>query len=206
MNKPDIEYIRAFLATVEGEQATRGYIPCFLKGGGSANFTGSGDPGRYIAMGQSGITIATGCDLGQTDRATLTAYGLDPAITALLSPCFGLRKDKAIAWLARYPLSITRAQAQALDDAVHDGYLRRYVIPAWEKASGKSFADQPRQAQAVIMSLCFQKGCAGVRRDWPITWKHLVACNWKAAARELVTGFRQYAGRRRKEGKLLEEI
>lgn len=56
------------------------------------------------------------------------------------------------------------------------------------------------------MSVCFQKGCSGVRKDWPKLWSHLIALAWHDAARELLTGFTQYRQRRAKEGKLLLEI
>lgn len=202
----DLTYISNFLSRVEGSRQTVGYIPCHLVGGGTANYKGGPNPERYRAMGASGVTIATGCDLGQTDAATLMYYGLAPALVQLFTAYYGKKREAAIAALYARPLRIDEAQAQAVDEAVHGGYLRRWVIPAYEKAAGKSFDALPRQAQAVIMSLCFQKGCGGVARDWPVVWGHLVAGRWPEAAQELRTGFKQYAGRRRTEGNLLLEV
>ena len=202
----DLPYISAFLSKVEGPRQTTGYIPCFLKAGGSANYKGGPNPERYTAMGSSGVTIATGCDLGQTDYKTLTGYGLDPSIAAIFNPYFGKKKDAAIRLLHERPLVISSANALALDLAVHGGYLSRYVIPAYEQDSRSSFASLPKQAQAVIMSICFQKGVGGTRRGAPITWKHLCNHDWAAASHELIHGFRDYAGRRKAEGRLLLEI
>lgn len=157
-------------------------------------------------MGASGVTIATGCDLGQTDAATLAGYGLAADIIGRFSFYFGKRKASAITALHERQLVISEAEAMACDRAVHEGYLNRYTRPAFEKASGVAFDKQPPEAQAVIMSVCFQKGCGGVARDWPILWGHLCRRNWKAASRELLTGFSQYKSRRRLEGKLLERI
>lgn len=198
----DMPYIEAFLSKVEGPRQTRGYIPCFL-GSGTANYRGEGDPSRYRAMGASGVTIATGCDLGQTTRKTLLSWGLPDAVASLYSFYFGKRKDQAIAALHSRPLTITAEAAAATDLAVHTGYLNRLVRPAFERASSLKFNDLPSQAQAVVMSVCFQKGCGGVARDWPILWGALTSGNWQLASRELMTGFRDYRTRRLEEGKLL---
>lgn len=202
----DYPYISAFLSTVEGTRQTTGYIPCNLLTGGSANYKGGPKPERYQAMGASGVTIATGCDLGQTDAKTLTSYELDPAIIGVFSPYFGKKQRAAIDFLHRYPLVISQDAALQTDLAIHKGYLNRYVIPAYEKDSGIRYADLPKEAQAVIMSICFQKGVGGTRRGAPKTWAYLCNANWKAAASELQTGFSSYQNRRKAEGKLLATL
>lgn len=203
----NIKYISDFLTKVEGPRQTRGYVPCYLKTGGSANYRGDRVPDNYTAMGASGVTIATGCDLGQTDLNTLRGYGLkDEALLTKLGRYIGKKRDAALRVLYAYPLTITTEQAEALDHAVHGGYLKRYVIPAYDSASAVEFAALPDQAQAAIMSVCFQKGCGGVRRDWPKTWKYLTTQDWRMAAQELRTGFTQYKGRRTIEGNLLAEL
>lgn len=204
----NIEYISDFLTKVEGPRQTRGYIPCFVRSGGTANYRGDKAPDNYMAMGASGVTIATGCDLGQTSRAELESYGVkDAALLDKLARYISKKKDAALRVLYAYPLTITEAQATALDHAVHGGYLKRWVIPAYEKDSGGvKFDELPEQAQAVIMSVCFQKGCGGVRRDWPKTWKYLTTQDWQRASWELQHGFTKYKSRRAIEGKLLEEL
>lgn len=203
----NISYISDFLTRVEGPCQTQGYIPCFIKTGGTANYKGGPNPERYTAMGASGVTIATGCDLGQTDIATLKGYGLtDEFLLNILKPYIGLKKDAAIRKLHVVPLVISKANAESIDHAVHGGYLNRYVRPAYEKKSGISFDKLPNQAQAVVMSVCFQKGCGGVARDWPKLWRYLTTCDWAGAANELRHGFKQYVNRRKTEAALLEEL
>lgn len=203
----DITFISDFLTCVEGARQTKGYIPCYLKSGGSANYWGGPNPANYTAMGASGVTIGTGCDLGQTDIPTLKAYGLtDNFLLNILTPYIGLKKNAAIQKLHQAPLVISEDNAKALDHAVHGGYLKRYVRPAYEKKSRVKFDDLPKQAQAVIMSVCFQKGCGGVRRDWPKLWNYLTWCQWRLASLELATGFKDYVWRRRIEGKHLAAI
>lgn len=203
----DIAFISDFLAKVEGPRQTAGYIPCFARTGGTANYRGGPNPGNYTAMGASGVTIATGCDLGQTDIATLKGYGVnDNFLLEILKPYIGLKKNAAIQKLHQSPLAISSAHAELLDHSVHGGYLDRYARPAYEKKSRVKFDDLPLQAQAVVMSVCFQKGCGGVARDWPKLWGYLTTQNWKSAAYELKHGFKQYTTRRKIEGALLEEL
>lgn len=198
-----MDFIEAFLSQVEGPCQTRGYIPCHLRKGGTVNYRGQLAPATVKAMGASGVTIATGCDLGQTDSATLKGYGVVPASIVAFAPYLGKKKDAAIAALHAAPLSISQEAARALDLCVHQGYLKRYVRPAYERASGLKFNDQPKEAQAVIMSVCFQKGCSGVAKDWPRLWSHLCKAQWLQAAQELLHGFSQYKQRRQMEGRLL---
>lgn len=157
-------------------------------------------------MGASGVTIATGCDLGQTNAETLRAYGLADGIIWRFEPYISRKKSAALNKLFIDPLEISEVDAVATDHAVHNGYLSRYVRPAYDKASSIPFDDLPPQAQAVIFSCCFQKGCGGVQRDWPKTWHYFVKHDWCAAANELLHGFKQYAQRRAIEGKLLKEL
>lgn len=214
----EISYISLFLSRngVEGLPQTRGYIPCWnldakgqriAKGDTyeSANYRGEGLPSRFQAMGASGVTIGVGVDLGQTTADTMLDYGLESGIVNALRPYFGLKRDAAIAKLHSLPLTVSIDTAHAITQAVHNGYLR-YVVSAYDKESRVAFAGLPKQAQAVTFSLCYQKGCTGVRTEWPKVWGHLVRQDWRAASNELITGFKQYAGRRKIEGELLREI
>ena len=201
----DMHYIQALLNTpgVEGPRVTIGYIPAR-----PGNFYGRPNqrPDAYTVIGVSGVTIATGCDLGQTDAATLQGYGVPLPIINQLRPYLGLKSSAAIAKLSALPLTIAPDTAALLDECVHAGYLRRYVAPAYQKAANVSFDALPKQAQAVVFSVCFQKGCGGVRRDWPKLWGYLTTQNWCAASKELRTGFSQYKLRRKIEGDLLQEL
>lgn len=201
----DIFFIESFLNRygVEGPRQIRGYIPCRPR-----NFTGlNQNPAEYTAIGASGVTIATGCDLGQTDVKTLASYGIEDSIISPLIPYLGKKKNDAIQKLAAMPLSVSEAVAAEIDYYVHRGYLDRWVRPAYERDSdGVKFDDIPKEAQTVVFSCCYQKGCGGVRRDWPKLWGYLTTQNWAAASNELITGFKQYAARRRMEGELLKEL
>ena len=203
----NIPYISDFLNTpgVEGPRQIRGYVPCRPK-----NFTGPPqNPMMFDAIGVSGVTIATGCDLGQTGADVMRGYGLSEAIVNCLRPYFGLKQREAIEKLAVLPLTVSTAVAEEIDHAVHAGYLRG-VESAYNSESKTPFADLPKQAQAVIFSLCFNYGCAGFRRRAPNTWKALVNGDWKEAATRLRS--RDFwteewsKNRRGIEGRLLQEV
>lgn len=199
----EIQHISAFLSRVEGTRQTRGYVPCNKLSGGTANYRGDVPPGNYKAMGASGVTIATGCDLGQTLAATLREYGLSEDIIKLYEPYFGKRQDAALQALWEMPLTVSDEAAALTDMAVHRGYLYKNVIPAYNKKSSVPFEKLPPNAQDVIMSVCFQKGCGGVARDWPKLWGYLTRRDWHGASQELLHGFRQYKQRRAIEGEHL---
>ena len=205
-NMIDYEYISAFLAKVEGKCMRRGYIPCHLARGGSANYIGDLDPAGYIPMGASGVTIATGCDLGHRSAKEFSRWGLDPDIIQLYQPYLGLKKKAALEQLHQFPLTISLQSALETDRATHRGYLHEHVLPVYARHSSLAFEDLPRQAQAVIMSLCFHLGPTGASTGAPITFNALARGDWETASHELKTGFRRYPGRRRMEGQLLEEL
>ena len=114
-----MQEIRTFLRRVEGPQQTQGYIPCDLVDGGTANYTGGFSPERYIPMGVSGVTIATGVDLGQTDAITLALMGVGDSTIALLTPYLNRSKKAAVAALHQCPLTIPCEMAEELDAAMH---------------------------------------------------------------------------------------
>lgn len=217
----DYNAIEELLRQVEGPCQSRGYIPCrpWAYPARGLNYIGreTGDPrgvpayisGKWrglVAMGASGVTIATGCDLGQTDLPTLKEYGLPCAITDHFIHYLGKKRDRALQALYEEPLYITPEQAAEVDAAAHRGYLKKYVIPAYGRDSMFVFNDLPGPAQAVIMSVCFQKGCGGVARDWPRLWGYLTSGQWQKAHDELETGFTQYTNRRKQEAQYLRKI
>lgn len=194
-----------FMRKVEGHSLS-GYVPCRLAGGGSRNYRGDVAPVGYTAMGASGVTIATGLDLGQRNARELEGWGLGRSLLERFRPYLGKRKAAALQALWQAPLGIDRTEAALCERVTLGSYLERLVIPAWEADAGASFAHLPWQAQTVIFSLCYHKGIAGARKGCPITWALLTAQNWQGAARELINGFSQYASRRAMEGRLLQEL
>lgn len=197
-------FIRRFLTKWEKRQ-TVAYIPCRKQ-----NFTGHNTVaicGEVI--GQSGVTVGTGLDLGQQSEADLCRMGFDDTIISRFRPYLGKKRQAAVAALAAMPLTLSEAQCDVVDAAVHDDYICRAAALYNRNTEGKPFTELPQEAQAVIVSLFYQlgspfpsKGHAG----YPVLYGYLCRGSWQDAAHELQTGFRNYANRRAEEGRLLREV
>lgn len=119
----------------EGPQQVRGYIPCDLVGGGTANCLGGPNPERYIPMGISGVTVGTGVDLGQTDADTLRGMGVADALIRRLRPYLGQRKEDAVAArdaAQQAACAADRAASKAEDVMARmaDGKISVWTLPA----------------------------------------------------------------------------
>lgn len=205
----NMKHIQDFLRRhgIEGPQQTRAYIPCKKLSGCSVNFTGGNarvddlDP-----FGVSGVTIATGVDLGQTDYVTLKRIGVQESICNMLAPFLGKKDKDAVVVLNRLGgLTVSQAVADELDYCMHYDHYKR-ISTRYDKDAGMgAFDNIPKQAQAVIFSILYQRG-PGYVSKMPKTWGFLVKKEWCAAAHELQTGFKEYADRRKLEGIYLAEI
>lgn len=197
-------FIRQFLAKWETRQ-TVAYIPCRKR-----NFTGHNTAAACgEVIGQSGVTVGTGLDLGQQGQADLRRMGFDDATISRFRPYLGKKRQAAVAALAAAPLTLSNAECDAVDEAVHGDYIRRAADLYDRNTEGLPFAELPQEAQAVIVSLFYQLGSPFPSRDhagYPVLYGHLCCGNWQAAAHELLTGFRNYANRRADEGRLLGEV
>lgn len=183
--------ISTFLTRHESN-SLRGYVPCKHR-----NFHAGMDRGECgPVIGQSGVTIGAGLDLGQQRESDLKRMGIPTHLLPVLRPYLGKRKEDAISQLMARPLMLSVAECEELNAAVHGDYIRR-VAGLYDVATHHlPFADLPWQAQAVITSLYYQLGSSS---KYPITWGYLCHGDWGAAAHELRTGFRDYAYRRQDE-------
>lgn len=191
----------------EGPQQLRGYIPCNLVGGGTANYYGGPNPERYEPMGISGVTVGTGVDLGQTDADTLRGMGIADGVIVRLRPYLGLRQEAAVLALHAAPLTLAAGDADALDAAMLRHHVHKIAGRYDRDAGVGAFARLPWQAQAVIVSIQYQRGVSSPSK-YPNTWAALVRRDWADAARRLCTGhfWTGYRQRRALEGELLREL
>lgn len=191
----------------EGPPQLRGYIPCTLVDGGTANYVGGEEPERYRPMGISGVTVGTGVDLGQTDADTLRGIGVTDSLVSRLRPYLGRRKEDAVAALHDAPLALSRAEADSLDAAMLRHHVTMIRTRYDRDAGAGAFASLPWQAQAVIVSLLYQRGVNSTGR-YPNTWAAFLRRDWADAARRLKTAayWSGYQSRRAREGRLLEEL
>lgn len=208
----ELQYISEQFQQWEG-RCLQAYIPCFVKpaahvrvGKTTRNYTGSnGNPADYEVMGASGVTIGTGCDLGQQTYGGLLCMGVPAALISRFEPYFGKSGAAAILALYRAPFCITELECEALDRAIVADYVHR-IARLYDGQSSVPFADIPREAQAVTAHLFYHKGSP---RSYPKTWAALTRQDWQDAADKLRNGSLwagPYDYGRASEGRLLTGI
>jgi hypothetical protein len=187
----DVAYITAVLGRFEGKGVTKGYVP-----------SRGGEP-----LGASGVTIATGLDLGQQSLETLRAMNMPGALISRFMPYLGLHGKAAQRALLNAPLILSAVEAEEVDRAVHAKYIAEtstlFGRPAFESA--------PKEVQAVAVSLHYQFGTPARAASPALenAWNAMRRGDYKAAGDLLrdPTGWslshRQYMQRRRAEAELL---
>jgi len=199
------DFINEVLAKFEGKAFARGYIPC--KGG---TYYGGAEPEKGEPLGASGVTVATGVDLGQQTREGLFSMGISADTIVSLIPYLGLKKQFAVQKLKEKPLVITPEQVKEIDNAVH----KAYIADAAKRFGQERFEAAPKEVQAVAVSLCYQFGIPSrpVSPSLGLAWQAMRAGNYKDAALHLTNlngwskDHQQYIGRRKQEAALLNAI
>jgi len=179
-----------FIGKLEGAGIARGYVP---------------NPDTS----NSGVTVATGFDLGQRSRAQIESMGLPDDLTAKLEPYLGLKGRTALGFLNAHPLVLTADEVAAIDQAVRADFSTR-LADIYDSALGEDgnlakFDDLPGPAQTVIGSVAYQYGL-DLRHRTPHFWSLVLAQNWSDVVTELRNFGDAYARRRRQEADLLETL
>ena len=178
-----------FISAREGGRQLDGYVP-------AAN------------VSRSGVTIATGFDLGQCNALDLRRLGLPGALIEQLSPYLGLQGLEARRYLEEHPLRIERSEAMTIDEAVKAAHVRE-VAHAYNTSelnvAQVPFSELPPQAQTVIASVSFQYG-VNLRARTPRFWRAVTAQDWARAIAELRDFGDAYPSRRGLEANLLEQV
>lgn len=146
-----------FVYEQEGGLILRGYVP---EGG-----TGSG------------VTLAAGVDLGWMPGAEFS--GLPPALQDKLRRYHGVKGLPARLVLRQYPITITRAEADALMTKKKTGFLHD-IHARFDRRAPIPFDRIPDGPATAIMDVTWQYG-----NPWedPLCgdfWKIATACTWKA--------------------------
>ncbi|WP_167285361.1 pesticin C-terminus-like muramidase [Marilutibacter alkalisoli] len=194
----------AFLEQSEGALILEGYIP--MQGG--------------EVLGQSGVTISTGVDLGQQSASGtrniinnyINEHGNNEnvdvdAFMAKLNPYFGLKKGAAVAALEETPLTVTQAEAELLAEAFKHHFLNQIAAQFNARNElGMTFQRLPTEAQTVIMDFAYQYGLSDTQGSVRQTfWGHVYRGEWMQLAEWLNSNPDPYTSRRRREGNLLQD-
>ena len=179
----------AFLSSLEGGSQTDGYVPA-------------------AATSRSGVTIATGFDLGQRNESDLTRLGLPQALIAQLKPYLGMQGTAAHQYLLQHPLTVTRHETTRIDRAVkaeHVARLERKFLASAANMQRAAFFSLPPEAQTVIASVSFQYG-VNLDIRTPRFWRAVTAQDWAQAVKELRMFGDAYPTRSQREADLLQRI
>lgn len=178
-----------FLSDLEGGCRTIGYVPA-------------------ATVSKSGVTIATGFDLGQRSESDLRNLGLTSLLVSKFKPYLGKKGKDAVAALKVAPLTISAEQGRTIDKAVkaaHIQSLKTKYATSPHNTAAKALFDIPSEAQTVTVSVSFQYG-VHLNVSAPVFWKAASAQDWSSAVNVLRDFGDVYPTRRNKEADLLEKL
>lgn len=173
-----------FISKLEGGRKTEGYVP---------DHSGS----------KSGVTIATGVDLGQWNETQLRNVGVPENLIEKLKPYLGLIKNDALQKIRENPLTISKEEARILDRRIKNHFAESF-IDHYNTNSNISFKNIEPEKQTVIVSVAFQYG---IRLDkvTPNFWRQITNQMWNEAYDNLRDFGDRYPTRRNKEADLLKK-
>jgi len=177
-----------FLSAREGGVRLEGYVPEARRSG-------------------SGVTIATGFDLGQRRRSDLAALGLPSRLIDQLAPYLGMKRREAKDLLREKPLRIAMGDALLIDMAFKRKFVKQLADDygaSTHNRKNTAFFDLPMEAQTVIASVAFQYG--NLASATPRFWEATCAQDWPRAIAELRSFGDIYDSRRHLEADLLAAI
>ena len=149
----------------------------------------------------SGVTIASGFDLGQRDEKDLK--GLPESLIEKFKPYLGLKLDKASAKLKEMPLEVSLQEANIVNKFAKQKTLDE-LSDQWKSATGTDFDKLDKRKATVVASVAFQYG------DLPTKtknfWKQVTSDDWNAAYENLQNFGDKYNPRRQREANYLNSF
>lgn len=145
---------------------------------------------------KSGVTIASGFDLGARKESDLT--GLPKDIIDILKPFLGFQGAEASEIAPN--LEVTEDQAKIINEFAKSEAITR-LKTKWENTTGTSFDDLGTEQATVLASVAFQYGDLESRT--PNFWKQTTSGDWVGAYKNLLKFGDRYTSRRLDEAALL---
>lgn len=154
-------------------------------------------------LGQSGVTIGMGFDLGQQSAGNLKDILSDhPDLFTKLYPYCGIKGVKAKNFLQAHPLSLSTEELDMVQCRIEETFYRR-LEKEYEDNSDLTFSMLSPAQQTVLMSVAYQYGNLAVK--CPTFWKYATKGLWKSLIGELKDFGDSYSNRRLKEAAYLEQ-
>lgn len=170
-----------FICQQEG-YSLQGYVP-LLKG---------------VPLGQSGVTVACGFDLGQRTYQDLLSLGLPQPLIAKLKPYVKLKKWDAYNLVKKTPLTLTDQEVADINKIVFTQEVRGIIDlvgeDRWEKLG--------RSMRTVLTSVQFQYG--DVATKTPQFFKQVMSMNVPSVIKVLENFGDAYSSRRKREANYLQ--
>ena len=148
---------------------------------------------------KSGVTIASGFDLGQRNENDLT--GLPKEIIELLTPFLGFTGVKAEEIAGN--LNVSNDQAKIINEFAKSTELAK-LKTAWTNATGTSFDELDQGKATVLASVAFQYG--NLETETPNFWKQATSGDWNAVSVNLMNFGDSYSSRRLREARYLNKF
>jgi hypothetical protein len=155
----------------------------------------------------SGVTVGTGIDLGQRDRAEIMNTFIPDDLKRKILPYALLKGDKAREALRLRPLTLTNDEVTALDTAIQRQFLYR-LETRFDRDAEAHFDCLPAEAQTVLMSLAWNFGPA-LDKALPTAWGFAIVGRWDQMAdfiENMPCVEKALKSRRKREADLLRKI
>lgn len=138
-------------------------LPAFKDGGLVGYSFVKGEEGTklngYVPnMGVSGVTIASGLDLGQQSMSRLRSFGILDSVISKLAPYVGLKGRSASLALANKPLRLSKEEIDHIDAQVMPFYAREAAAAFNAVSPGKNFTELPFPVRTALFSAFYQHG------------------------------------------------
>ena len=165
------------------------------------------------ALEKSGVTIASGFDLGKRSEKDLE--GLPESIKNKLKPYLGLQKQAAIDYIETdgNKLTISKAEANIINEFAKKQALE-VLVKSWNNTSDVRWEDLSIPQATAVASVAFNFG-SNLKKVTPKFWRYTTTGDWAAARDELRDFYtddekgrkrqRIYGPRRNREADYLEQ-
>jgi len=147
---------------------------------------------------KSGVTIASGFDLGARNNTDLKSLGLNKELISKLDPYLGKKGTNALKYLKNNPLKITQDEGDTIDKLVKNSTIKR-LTRIYNKKSKIDFNCLTKKQQTVVASVFFQYGT-----ETPKFFKYATSQQWDKVSNELRNFGDIYPTRRNKEADYLK--
>lgn len=178
----------AFIEELEGAAESTGYVPRDK----------DGNP-----LGRSGVTIASGVDLGQRSVDGWARLAIHELTLELIAPYCGVTGNAAVKLLKERPLTLPEEHVRELDNCLRADFTRA-VERQWNLDSADEWDALDDRQQTIVMSVAWQYGSPNKR--CPTFWGHATGGRWEDVIRELRDFGDAYPTRRNKEADYLEGL